>query len=213
MKIALFGSSGGIGSKLLPLLQKHYEVISLGSKDVDVTNNEPVHVFFEKNDLDAVINLSGINIDGLIHKQSEEDVKKQINVNIIGLLNIMRNCIPKMREKKKGRIICISSVLARQPLKGTSTYAATKAFTDNFVRTCALENAKYGITCNSIQLGYFDGGLTYKVPENVLKQVVEKIPLNRLGKIEELFNCIHFILNTEYITGANIELTGGLSIS
>lgn len=213
MNIILFGGSGGLGSKLSAFLEKKHQVTSLSSKNINITDSEAVNNFFSTTDADVVINFAGINIDGLIHKQSPEDVKKQLDVNISGLMNIMRGCIPKMRDKKFGRIICISSVLALRPIKGTSTYSGTKAFIDNLVRTCALENAKYGITCNSIQSGYFDGGLAYKVPENVLKSVIERVPLNRLGKIEELNNCIEFIINTEFLTGSNIDLSGGLSIN
>lgn len=212
MVIALFGGSGGLGSKLAPLLQTKHTVIQLGSKDVDITNVNQVEDFFNQNEIDTVLNFSGLNCDGLIHKIQEEDIRKIIEVNIMGNFNIMRGCIPKMREKKFGRIICISSILSIKPIKGTSVYSGSKAFIDSMVKTCALENAKYGITCNSIQLGYFEGGLTNKVPENILRPVVEKILFGRLGKSEEIFNTIEFILSTEYLTGANIELTGGLSI-
>ena len=73
-----------------------------------------------------------------------------------------------------------------------------------------LENIKYGITSNTIQLGYFDGGMTYRIPEENLKKIQQTIGLNRFGKIEELTNTIKFIIENEYVTGVNIKIDGGL---
>src|SRR5258705_264445 len=92
---------------------------------------------------------------------------------------------------------------------GTGVYAATKAFNDNIVRTCALENSKYGITANSLQLGYFNAGLTYKVPQDILTKVINKIPMGRLGNGEDLITAIRFIFNSPYFTGVNLQLSGG----
>ena len=72
-----------------------------------------------------------------------------------------------------------------------------------------MENSKYGITSNSIQLGYFDGGLTEKVPDNILQSVKNNIPLKRLGTVEEMTELIKTIIKTEYINGTNISITGG----
>ena len=67
-KLALFGGSGGLGTKLTPLLENKYNVIKLSSKDLDVRDVESLNNFFEKNKIDIVINLSGYNFDKLIHK-------------------------------------------------------------------------------------------------------------------------------------------------
>ncbi len=72
-----------------------------------------------------------------------------------------------------------------------------------------MENSKYGITSNSIQLGYFEGGLTEKVPEEILNNVLKSISLKRLGKVSEMSNLIKTIIDTEYINGTNISITGG----
>ena len=69
--IALFGGSGGLGSQLFPLLQKKYNVLSIKSSDVDITNFQHVKSFFETNHVDIVINLSGFNHDMFAHKINE----------------------------------------------------------------------------------------------------------------------------------------------
>jgi 3-oxoacyl-[acyl-carrier protein] reductase len=124
-------------------------------------------------------------------------------------LNVLRHSTIKLREKGYGRIIYISSVLSKNPIRGTGLYSASKSFCDNLIKTYSLENSKYGITSNSIQLGYFEGGLTDKVPIDILQNVKNSISLKRLGKVEEMSNLIKTIIETEYINGTNISITGG----
>jgi len=207
-KILLFGGTGGLGIKLQEELCKNYECISIGSKICDVTNETQVKKFLDSTDFDIIIYLSVKNIDGLIHKQTYETITNQVEVNIYGFLNVLRFSTIKMREKNYGRVIYISSVLSKNPIRGAGIYSASKSFCDNIIRTYSLENSKYGITSNSIQLGYFDGGLTEKVPLNVLSNVIEKIPLKRLGMVSEMSNLVSTIIETEYINGTNLSITG-----
>lgn len=208
-RILLFGGTGGLGSQLVNLLSKEYECVSIGSKICDVTNDNSVKEFINKTDFDIIIYLSVKNIDGLIHKQTLDNVTKQLDVNLNGFINVIRHSTEKMRANKFGRIIYISSVLSKNPIRGTGIYSASKAFCDNLIKTYSLENSKYGITANSIQLGYFDGGLTERVPEDVLSNVLKSIPLKRLGYVSEMSNVIKTIIETEYINGTNISITGG----
>jgi NAD(P)-dependent dehydrogenase (short-subunit alcohol dehydrogenase family) len=211
--IALFGAGGGLGSKLQPLLETKYKVIGLRSSDVDVTDFAKVKSFFEDNKVDVIINLSGYNSDTFAHKISEsniETINKQINVNINGTINIVSNCLSHMRDQQFGRIILISSVLADHPVVSTSIYAGCKGFIDSFTKTVALENASKNINCNSLQLGYFDGGLTYKIPENFRDGIKNNIPAKRWGEIMELYNTIEYLIETGYITGQNLNISGGI---
>ena len=214
-KVVIFGGSGGLGTQISERLQSNMYVESLSSKDVDVTNYNEVKDFFHNNDvvIDSIINLSGYNHNMMLHKYENHnslDVKRQLEVNIEGNLNILANCLPTMREKKFGRIILISSILASKPVAGTGVYSGCKAFIDNLVKTCSVENLHHGITCNSIQLGYFDGGMTYDIPEKIREDFKGSIPLNRWGKIIELENTIRYLLNTEYVSGCSLKVNGGL---
>lgn len=208
-KILLVGGTGGLGKQLTEHLDSNYSCISVGSKTLDVTNEDQVKSFLDKTEFDIVIYLSVKNIDGLIHKQTKETIEDQINVNLIGFLNILRYSTIKLREKGYGRIIYISSVLSKSPIRGTGIYSACKSFCDNIIKTYSLENSKYGITSNSIQLGYFEGGLTDKVPTDILENVKNNISLKRLGKVEEISSLIKTIISTEYINGTTISITGG----
>ena len=217
MKISVFGGSGGLGSKLKEYIL-HSDIFDdcsfdfLSSKTVNVINYSEVVDYINNISPDVVINAAGINIDNLAHNYTEEDLIKMINVNINGIFNIVKASIPIMRVRSYGRLINFSSVLSTRPIKGTSLYSSCKSFSDTFMKTVAIENAKYGITANTIRLGYFDGGMTYKVPTEILEKVKQKIPCQRFGQIDELASTIRNIITCSYINGNNIELSGGLHI-
>ena len=212
--VAVFGGTGGLGSLLCPLLEKTYEkVISLGSNDIDVTSYGEVKNFFNNNQIDVVINLTGYNYDKFVHKLTAGDmseVRKQVEVNIQGTVNITSCALSQMRERNYGRLILVSSVLADHPVISTSIYAGCKGFVDSFVKTVALENAGKNINCNSLQLGYFDGGLTFRIPEEFREKIRKSIPAQRWGSTEELYNTVDYLVKTPYITGQNINISGGI---
>ena len=213
-KIALFGGTGGLGSQLTPLLVEKYEVISVSSSEVDVKNAHKVNNFFKDNEIDIIINLSGNNYDSFIHKldtdKEENIINHLLDVNIKGNINLLSAALPKMREKNYGRIILISSVLVEKITVGTGLYTGSKAFIDSIVKTISAENITKGITCNSLQLGYFDGGMAHRLPEKISEVIKSSIGLKRFGTIKELYQLIDFIIETEYITGQNINISGGL---
>lgn len=201
---AVFGGTGGLGQEL----RKVYSAEYFGSKDLDLTEYADCRDFFLNHEFDTVINLSGFNADGFIHCSASGDIQKMLDVNIKGTVNLLRGCLPGMRSRKHGRIILISSILAIHPQLGASVYGATKNFIDGITKACALENAREKVTCNSIRLGYFDAGMTHRI-EN-WETMRYSIPMRRLGNINELVNAIEFIEKTEYLTGASIDLAGGL---
>ena len=212
-KILIIGGSGGLGLQVTSILEKKFIVTSIGSKDLDIRNILECEKYFEMNTFDVVLNFAGLNYDSMIHKISGSNINKindLIDVNIKGAINVVSSCLNSMREKKYGRIILISSVLSEKNIIGTSIYSASKAFLDKFVKNISQENIKYGITSNTIQLGYFDGGMTYKIPEDYINVVKKEIGLNRFGSIIELCITIEYFIQNEYVTGINLKIDGGL---
>jgi 3-oxoacyl-[acyl-carrier protein] reductase len=213
-KMVIFGGTGGLGKKLTPLLEKKYEVISLSSKLVDVTNFKEVLNFFDNNkDIDIVLNLSGKKYDIFLNEITENDLSEindMINVNIMGNINILSACLPNMIKNGGGRIISISSIFANMNIPKNSIYCASKAFLDRLINVANRENIKYGITCNTIQLGYWDGGMSYNIDIKYQELSKVKIGLKRWGNTEELFNTIVFIIENEYVCGTNLRIDGGL---
>ncbi len=212
-KMLILGGTGGLGKELTKSFAEDYEVTSLGSKDLDITDFRKLEPYFHVNVYDIIINLSGYNHDSFLHKYDEDlihEARRQLNVNTLGNVNLLAACLPKMRENKYGRIILASSVLSSKPVIGTSVYSASKSFIDSLVKTCALENASKGITCNAVQMGYFDAGMAHRLPKKFQSAIKGRIPMSRFGSIEELYNTIVYLINTEYVTGTSLKINGGL---
>lgn len=212
MSIAVIGGTGGLGEGIAQQCEfDGHHVFRLGSKDLDVRDFKACQKFFNDNLINVVINASGVNHDKFVHKLDHTDqylINHLLEVNLKGSVNIASACLPGMRDRGYGRIIYISSVLTTHNVLGTALYSSCKAFIDRLTKSISAENISKGITCNSIQLGYFDAGMTYKLPNP--EEYKAKIPLKRWGTMEELHNVLDCIFKTEYLTGANIQLNGGI---
>ena len=210
----IIGGNGGLGRQLIPILKPKYNIVAPGSKELDITDLNAVTDFFDKNSFDLVINMSCCNIDGFVHKLNQENFLKQIDVNIVGNVNLVSTALKHMRNRKwntaGGNIILFSSILSDKAVAGTSMYSGCKGFIDSFVRTAAIENFNKNIYINSIQLGYFDGGLTDRIPDDILTQIEKSIPAGRLGNVWEIYNTIEYIVKTPYVSGSTIQVNGGL---
>lgn len=212
-KLVLLGGTGGIGKQLFPLLNEKYNVISLGSNDIDITNFNNVKLYFESICADIVVNLSGKKYDIEmydINNNNLTEINNMLNVNIQGNIHVLSSCLPYMRNKKWGRIIGISSIFSKINVPKNSIYSASKSFMDKLYCVTNKENIRYGITCNTIQLGFWDGGMCYNVSKEIQEKSKEKIGLKRWGTIKELYNTIDYIIENEYINGTNLEIHGGL---
>ena len=212
--LALIGGSGGIGAELDPLLDGGYKILNLSSSDINLTDINSLTEFFSNNDIDIVINLSGYNFDCFLHKYNStnfHEIDKQLDIVVRGSINLLNACLPTMRDRGFGRIIMASSVLVSEPLVGTAIYSASKAFVESLVKTAAIENCQKGITVNAIQIGYFDAGMTHKIPDNVKEKILTGIPSKRWGAIAELKNVVEMLITTEYVNGTSIKINGGKS--
>jgi len=211
MKIAFFGGTGGLGSRVIEFLSD-YEVISIGSNDVNLKEPTQISKFVSENDFDILIIFSNYNFNNLLHKYSEgyENLFDQIDINIKGVTQLISESLKKMRTNNFGKIIIASSILVDKPVIGTSIYSSCKSFYENLVKTIALENGNKGITANCLQLGYMDGGLLYTLPESFLEDIKKEIPSKRFGSIEEIYKSIDFIIKNDYFNGKTLKLTGGL---
>ncbi|MDZ5760919.1 SDR family oxidoreductase [Lyticum sinuosum] len=161
--------------------------------------------------IDILINNAGITRDKMLHKQEEKGWLDVINVNLISVINMSRCVIEKMREKKYGKIISISSVNANGAL-GQTNYSASKAGIEGFTKALALENAKLGINVNAIAPGYINTDMVSAIDPTTLEKIKEKIPMGRLGTTEEVAFMAMFLAssNADFITGAVMAVNGGM---
>lgn len=162
--------------------------------------------------VDVLVNCAGIARNALLWKAGDEEWESTLGVNLTGTFQCTRAVVPIMRDKGKGRIINLSSIVGQIGVAGTAAYAASKAGIEGLTRAAAAELAKRGITVNALALGYFDAGIIAKVPQSQLQKIIENIPIGRLGKVDEVCQTVAFLCSdgASYITGQTINVNGGL---
>ncbi len=122
-----------------------------------------------------------------------------------------RCVIDSMRERSFGRIVNIGSINGQAGQYGQVNYAAAKSGIHGFTKAMAQEGAGKGITVNAIAPGYIDTEMVRAVPEEVLKKIVARIPVGRLGKAEEIARGVLFLVADDggFITGSTLSINGG----
>lgn len=161
--------------------------------------------------IEVLINNAGVNRDKMFHKMTREDWDAVIDVDLGSMFNMCRQVIGGMRERGYGRIINLSSVNAQRGQAGQTNYCAAKAGVQGFTRALARENAKKGITVNAVAPGYADTPMVEAVPDRIVRDILDEVPLGRLAQPWEIARCVAFLASEEagFITGATLSANGG----
>ncbi|MCU0473690.1 MAG: SDR family oxidoreductase [Bacteroidales bacterium] len=226
MKVLITGASKGIGSYLFEKFYRDgqevygtYNSTTPNFKEgnfskVNIVNDDDVKNWVEEvvkhGDKIVLINCAGVNYNAIAHKADKEKWKRVIEVNLIGTFNVIYALLPFMRECNYGRIINFSSVVPQKGIPGTSAYAASKAGLWGLTKSIAAENAKKGITINSLNIGYFNIGMSSEIPEEFLSGIISMIPMHKLGDPENIYNAVNFLINADYVNGTSVDINGGL---
>ena len=161
--------------------------------------------------VEIVVNNAGITRDGVLHRMSFEQWNDVIQTNLTSCFNMCRNVIDGMRERGFGRIVNIGSINGQAGQYGQVNYAAAKSGIHGFTKALAQEGAAKGITVNAIAPGYIDTDMVRAVPPNVLEKIVQRIPVGRLGKADDIARGVLFLVADEggFVTGATLSINGG----
>ncbi|CAH1794542.1 unnamed protein product [Owenia fusiformis] len=162
------------------------------------------------------INSAGITRDNWLLSMTEEAFDEVIAINLKGTYLINQAVSKLMVEDqiKNGSIVNISSIIGKQGAMGQVNYAAAKAGVLGITKTAARELSKFGIRCNAVAPGFIETPMTAVVPEKVVNFVLKSVPLQRAGRPEEVAHACLFLAseNSSYITGACLDVNGGLSM-
>ncbi|MFC0677827.1 acetoacetyl-CoA reductase [Lysobacter korlensis] len=161
--------------------------------------------------VDILVNNAGITRDTTFHKMTFQQWDDVIRTNLNSVFNVTRPVIDGMRSRKWGRIVQISSINGQKGQYGQANYAASKAGMHGFTISLAQENARFGITVNTVSPGYIGTDMVMAVPEEVRNKIVAQIPTGRLGTPDEIAYAVGFFVPDEagWITGANLSANGG----
>lgn len=161
--------------------------------------------------VDFLINNAGITRDKSFRKMEAADWNRVIDVNLNSVFNTSKSVLPFMIEQNFGRIINISSIIGQTGAFGQTNYSASKAGIIGFTKSLALETAKNNITVNAICPGFIETEMVGEMPSEVLDKITSKIPLRRLGQVQEIAKAVTFLIEDGgYITGQQLNINGGL---
>ena len=165
--------------------------------------------------VDICVNNAGISKDNLLLRMTQDQWDEVMQVNLKSVFNMTKQVIRPMMKAKKGSIINMSSIIGLRGNAGQSSYAASKAGIIGFTKSIALELGSRNVRCNAIAPGFVETDMTHYLKEGeASKAFLDKIPLGRFGKGEEIADTALFLASdlSSYITGQVISVCGGLNI-
>lgn len=161
--------------------------------------------------IDILVNNAGITRDRMFAKLELAQWDAVIATNLTSLFNMTKQVSAKMAERGWGRIINMSSMNGVKGQAGQSNYAAAKAGVIGFTKSLAQELAAKGVTVNAVAPGYVGTNMVMAIREDVLKGIVDAIPMKRLCKPEEIGGICAYLASdiSGYMTGATLNINGG----
>ncbi len=161
--------------------------------------------------VDVLVNNAGITRDSTMKRQSHEQWQDVIDTNLGGCFNMAKAVFEGMTGRGFGRIVNIGSINGQAGQYGQVNYAAAKSGIHGFTKALAQEGARAGVTVNAIAPGYIDTDMVAAVPAEVLGKIIAKIPVNRLGKADEIARGVSFLVADDagFVTGSTLSINGG----
>lgn len=210
--IANYNKSENKAIELQQNLEK--ENINIDIFKADVSNRDEVKqlvqfVINKYKKIDCVINNAGIDQVKMFLDITDVDWNNMISNNLNSVFYMCQEVLPYMIHEKNGVIINISSIWGVTGASCESHYAVSKAGVDALTKSLAKEMGPSNIRINSIAPGFIDTEMNNNLNEEEKKEIKEEIPLQKIGKVEDVSRTVEWIIEDEYITGQVISVNGG----
>ena len=186
---------------------------------VDVTQRDMVDatvktVIDTYGSIDVLVNNAGITQDARLQKMTLEQFDRVIDVNLRGVFHCAQALTDIMVAQGSGVILNASSVVGIYGNFGQTNYAATKFGVIGFTKTWSRELGPKGIRVNAVAPGFIETPILSTIPDKVIHDMKDRVPLKRLGQPEDIANVYAFLASDEasYINGTVIEVAGGLTL-
>lgn len=159
-----------------------------------------------------LVNNAGITADNLLLRMEDDEWYRVIETNMNAVFRLSKACIKPMFRARWGRIISIGSVVGSSGNSGQSNYTAAKAGVVGFSKSLAQEMGSRNITVNVVAPGFIDTDMTAALPDMIKEEMLKRIPMKRLGKVEDIAEVVAFLASdsANYITGETIHVNGGM---
>ncbi|MCC6712852.1 MAG: 3-oxoacyl-[acyl-carrier-protein] reductase [Candidatus Dadabacteria bacterium] len=180
--------------------------------DFDTVQEEIENIVTELGGIHILVNNAGITQDTLIVRMKKEDWDSVMTTNLDGVFNCTKAVARIMIKQRQGRIINLTSVVGEMGNSGQTNYAASKAGIIGFTKAAARELASRAITVNAVSPGFIETDITQNLTDEIRKQYIDKIPLQRFGSPEDVAGVVSFLASDEasYITGEVLRVNGGI---
>ncbi|MBM5782198.1 MAG: SDR family oxidoreductase [Pelagibacterales bacterium] len=214
----VLGGNGDIGKAIANQLRLDgFETIAVGRNDFNLNSSDQIKDYFSKNgaNFDIIVHSAGMNHPKLFEELSDEEINQSLDINLRSFLQIVRICLPHLKNSKHGRVVVISSLYGFFARRGRLPYVMAKHALNGAVKTLAIELASSNVLVNSVSPGYIETKMTYaNNSEEVIKKFISGIPLSRLGKPQDIADTVSFLCSekNKYITGQDIVVDGGFSV-
>ncbi len=170
--------------------------------------------------IDILVNNAGTINDPIhFHEMQDSEIKKLIDVNLIGVFHITKAVLSKMSDVKKGAIVNVGSISSERaiPRVHLAVYSSTKAAISMFTKSIAVEYARRNIRCNCVNPGIINSGMIkpYLDDPQARKILEERLPLARIGEPKDVANAVLYLSSDEanWITGTILNVDGGKAAS
>ena len=170
--------------------------------------------------IDILVNNAGAINDPIhFHKMQDSEIKKLIDINLLGVFHMTKSVLVKMSDVKSGAIVNVGSISSERaiPRVHLAVYSSTKAAISMFTKSLAVEYARKNIRCNCVNPGIINSGMIkpYLDDPQARKVLEERLPLARIGEPEDVANAVLFLASDEasWITGTILNVDGGKTAS
>ncbi len=164
--------------------------------------------------IDVLVNNAGITQDARLQKMTLEQFDRVIDVNLRGVFHCAQLVADAMVQQGSGVILNASSVVGIYGNYGQTNYAASKFGVIGFTKTWARELGPKGVRVNAVAPGFIETPILGTIPDKVISEMQQRVPLRRLGRPEEIASVYAFLASDDasYVNGAVIEVSGGMSV-